>query len=118
MKSTVLNIFAMLFIIGSLVPLYLGFNHMFVYDSGEYGDSQNAYVGGDAYNFIINGTYATAFFVLFGALFTAGLIMYAISTFDKMRVAHVQVTLPSLSDLERNAVTLEENKESSNHENQ
>ena len=24
----------------------------------------NAYVGGDAYNYIINGTYATAFFVL------------------------------------------------------
>lgn len=27
-------------------------------------ESVNAYVGGDAYNFIINGTYTTAFFTL------------------------------------------------------
>lgn len=36
------------------------------YENSEYswGDHINAWVGGDAYNYIINGTHATAFFVL------------------------------------------------------
>ena len=35
------------------------------YNSENYPSlNVNAYVGGDAYNYIINGTYATAFFVL------------------------------------------------------
>ena len=35
------------------------------YYNSEYSSRLvNAYVGGDAYNYIINGTYATAFFVL------------------------------------------------------
>ena len=39
---------------------------MLNYDSGDYYPYKyvNAYVGGDAYNYIINGTYATAYFVL------------------------------------------------------
>jgi len=39
---------------------------MYNYNSGESYpyNSVNSYVGGDAYNFIINGTYATAFFIL------------------------------------------------------
>ena len=44
----------------------LGFDKMFAYDNGEYYPYKyrNVYVGGDAYNYIINGNYATAFFVL------------------------------------------------------
>jgi len=45
--------------------LIVGFNKMFVY---VYHDldfmRKNAYVGGDAYNYIINSNYATAWFVL------------------------------------------------------
>ena len=39
---------------------------MFVYESSElyFEDSVNSYVGGDAYNFIINASYATGYFVL------------------------------------------------------
>lgn len=50
----------------SLVTLYEGFDKMFNYNSGDAYPHKyvNAYVGGDAYNFIINGTYATAYFVL------------------------------------------------------
>lgn len=46
--------------------LYKGFDKMFRYDSGDSYPHKyvNAYVGGDAYNYIINGTYATAYFVL------------------------------------------------------
>lgn len=50
----------------SLVTLFKGINKMVSYSSGDHYPykSVNAYVGGDAYNYIINGTYATAFFVL------------------------------------------------------
>ncbi len=46
--------------------LGLGFHKMFVYkppDSG-YDTITNVYVGGDAYNYIINANYATAYFSL------------------------------------------------------
>lgn len=45
----------------SLICIFVGFYKMYIYDEYEY---INAYVGGDAYNYIINGTYAVAFFVL------------------------------------------------------
>lgn len=53
------------FIISAIV-LGLGLDKMFNYDSGEYYpyEYHNAYVGGDAYNYIINSNYATGFFVL------------------------------------------------------
>lgn len=45
--------------------LYKGIDKMTNYHSDEIiALNQNAYVGGDAYNYIINGNYATAFFVL------------------------------------------------------
>lgn len=46
--------------------LYKGIDKMTNYYNSEYVTSlnKNAYVGGDAYNYIINGNYATAFFVL------------------------------------------------------
>lgn len=52
--------------IASSVMLYLGFDKMFVYNNGEYypHEYHNVYVGGDAYNYIINGNYSTGFFVL------------------------------------------------------
>ena len=45
---------------------YKGIDKMINYNSGDYYPYKavNAYVGGDAYNYIINGTHATAFFVL------------------------------------------------------
>lgn len=44
----------------------IGFDKMINYynPDSSYLLSHNAYVGGDAYNYIINGTYATAYFVL------------------------------------------------------
>ncbi len=51
----------------------MGFYKMFAYNNPEtvrYSDQPvNAYVGGDAYNYIINANYATAYFVL--AIFCA-----------------------------------------------
>lgn len=52
--------------LGGCITLYKGIDKMTHYYNSEYSftSSVNAYVGGDAYNYIINGTYATAFFVL------------------------------------------------------
>ena len=46
--------------------LFKGIDKMTNYYNSENYPSlnENAYVGGDAYNYIINGNYATAFFVL------------------------------------------------------
>jgi len=59
-------------IMASMASIGMGFYKMFVYRNSD-SDSEyfvssdfnkNAYVGGDAYNYIINGTYTTAYFVL------------------------------------------------------
>ena len=63
--------------IGAAVSSFYGFHRLFVYRTpGEYSFSEpsaNYHVGGDAYNLIINGNHATAFFVLALALVTLGL---------------------------------------------
>ena len=52
--------------LGGCITLYKGIDKMTNYYNSEYSSRLvNAYVGGDAYNYIINGTYATAFFVLY-----------------------------------------------------
>lgn len=48
----------------SLVSILFGLYKMFVYAGTSLRHPINAYVGGDAYNYIINANYATAFFVL------------------------------------------------------
>lgn len=59
-------------IVLSVIPLFMGFYKMFAYS--ESYPPVNAYVGGDAYNFIINSNYATGFFVLTVGLLIAGLV--------------------------------------------
>ncbi|WP_077329674.1 hypothetical protein [Virgibacillus siamensis] len=49
----------------SVIFVVMGFYKMFVYSNEEFGDNNiNAYVGGDAYNYIINSNYAAAYFLL------------------------------------------------------
>lgn len=49
----------------AFISVIIGFYKMFAYELGsEYTAGINAYVGGDAYNYIINANYSTAFFVL------------------------------------------------------
>lgn len=65
---------SVIFIIIGVIMLGIGFFKIWFYEnpSSRYNsdylyddeDSINAYVGGDAYNYIINGTYFTAFSVL------------------------------------------------------
>ena len=75
--------------IGAVISSFYGFYRLFVYQApGNYSFSKpaaNYHVGGDAYNLIINGNHATAFFVLALALVTLGLgveIILAIKSLD------------------------------------
>ena len=65
---------AVIFYLMSIVMLYKGYDKMTNYYNSEHYSSisVNAYVGGDAYNYIINGTYATAFFVLSAGFMITG----------------------------------------------
>ena len=65
---------AVIFYLMSIVMLYKGYDKMTNYYNSEYYSSisVNAYVGGDAYNYIINGTYATAIFVLSAGFMITG----------------------------------------------
>ena len=62
----------------SVIFIGLGFHKMFAYNNpdGRIGEAVNAYVGGDAYNYIINANYATAYFAL--AVFCAVIGMTAV----------------------------------------
>lgn len=61
--------------IGMLISISIGFHKMFVYANPEssYLESKNVYVGGDAYNYIINSNLSTAWFVLAGVFSIIGL---------------------------------------------
>jgi len=75
------------FLILSCVFYYKGFDKMTNYYNPEYSwrSGQNAYVGGDAYNYIINGTYSTSFFVLATGFMLAGLLLIIIYYLSKSR---------------------------------
>lgn len=59
-------VFSIVTYIISTVFIGLGFHKMFAYNNGESYPYKlvNAYVGGDAYNYIINANLATAYFIL------------------------------------------------------
>ena len=65
-KISVWSIMSGCSLVCGFYTLYQGIDKMTNYYNNENYPSLNvnAYVGGDAYNYIINGTYATAFFVL------------------------------------------------------
>lgn len=78
-KSAIKNAFliiATIFYIVSAVMLYKGYDKMTNYYNSEYSTSNNvnAYVGGDAYNYIINGNYASGFFILSMGFMIAGTV--------------------------------------------
>jgi hypothetical protein len=63
--KSALIVVALIFYIVAGVMFYKGYDKMANYKNSDYSSlNVNAYVGGDAYNYIINGTYATGFFVL------------------------------------------------------
>lgn len=84
-KLSIWSILSIISVICSIIMLSLGIDKMTNYYNGDYY-SVNAYVGGDAYNYIINGTYSTSYFVL-TAMFALGaiglLIVHYLSAISK-----------------------------------
>lgn len=73
-KDSKFKVLAILSFLASVIFMAVGFYKMYVYDNGEITDVYtNAYVGGDAYNYIINGTYAISFFVLMATFALMGM---------------------------------------------
>lgn len=81
----ILKIFGVIFFLAFAFMCYKGYDGMTNYENssydyenyeilGDYEDNKNAYVGGDAYNYIINGTHATAFFVLAVGFLISGIL--------------------------------------------
>ena len=103
-----LIIVAVVFFIMSAIMLMQGNNKMTKYNNSEKYPSNNvnAYVGGDAYNYIINGNYATGYFVLAIGFLLAGIlclvtnaIVYAIND-SSNRLSEVQQINHSGKELE------------------
>lgn len=77
-RSKRLQIISAAFYLLAIIMLLIGVHKMTQYRNSEYSPSRNvnAYVGGDAYNYIINGNYATGFFVLsMGSMITGTLFV-------------------------------------------
>lgn len=74
-KRTLFVIAIALYVVSGIM-LYKGYDKIANYYNSEYTTSNNvnSYVGGDAYNYIINGNYATGFFVLSMGFMVAGTI--------------------------------------------
>ena len=85
------SITAVISFLCAFFTFYKGYDKMAHYHSSEYSSlAKNAYVGGDAYNYIINGTYATSYFVLTTMFVLAAIgliIVHYVSRMEKAKVA-------------------------------
>lgn len=79
--STLLIVVSAILLVISLKCLMDGFNYKNEYINSEDYPSinVNAYVGGDAYNYIINGTYFTGYMVLGGSSGIASVLLFCLS---------------------------------------
>lgn len=69
----------------SIVMIGMGIYKYLVYSNPEYGNKTNVYVGGDAYNYIINSNYTTGFYVLatmFALVGIGCIIIYYLTKID------------------------------------
>lgn len=79
---------AIIFYLLSLLSIAKGLYHLLVYENGDYSWNRvNAFVGGDAYNYIINSNHATAWFVLALVFAVIAGTSTISSKLDKLRVS-------------------------------
>ena len=66
----------------------------------DYDDNVNAYVGGDAYNYIINGTYFAGFMALTGTmyLYATGLFCTSLLLNNKKQTVEVRPTSDTIAE--------------------
>lgn len=89
----------------SFFTLHKGIDKMTNYYNSENYPSLNvnAYVGGDAYNYIINGTYATAFFVLTAMFVLAAIGLMILHYISREKPVAAQTIQKSfIEDIESN----------------
>lgn len=81
--SKCLLVLSLIFIIIGAFFLYKGYDVKNNYYNSEYSSiaSENAYVGGDAYNYIINGTYFSGYMCVGMGCFTIAAIFLTGSIF-------------------------------------
>ena len=85
-NSFELMLFGWLCYIGAVVSIGYGLSKIMMYKNFGSDLSSlnvNAYVGGDGYNYIINGTYATTFCVLAAALAIIGSTCFIVNAINK-----------------------------------
>ncbi len=73
----------------TLVFVWLGFDKIMNYRNSDYGENVNAYVGGDAYNYMINSNYFGAYFTLALVCAVIGSTIVIVGKLDQFRVAVV-----------------------------
>ena len=95
------------FIVIGIIFLCIGFYKLLVYENPDsyYLDSVNAYVGGDAYNYIINATY----FAAYSILGTGSLIIATISgvgavflSVEDEKKTEIKEKVSTIEDIESN----------------
>jgi len=72
----------------SVIFGWIGFDKILNYENPEdsyLSDPVNSYVGGDAYNFVINSNYATAYFVLSLIFVVIGCTLLIVQSIEKTR---------------------------------
>lgn len=110
-KSSVWKVLSGISFFVSLIFLYMGFDKIYSYDNGELYPYtyHNAYVGGDAYNYIINGNYATAFFVLTLTFAMLGIGFCVLAYLSKISLALPEPVIPQCACEDNASESSEEN---------
>lgn len=101
-----LKITAVILILLGICFIMIGFSKKNNYSNGSYS-SKNAYVGGDAYNYIINSGYFTGYVTLGGLVSVGGVVLYSTAILATANNNSYENLAPNQSKDEN-----EENKES------
>ena len=94
-----------LFIILGIILVGIGFYKYLIYENSGYSNRVNAYVGGDAYNYIVNGTYFIAYSVL-------GVGSFIIATITGVGAVFLSVDKNTSMDIEQKQISELEDIES------
>ena len=93
---------AIIFFLFAAILLFKGYDKLNNYKNSDsyYSTSVNAYVGGDAYNYIINGTHATAYNILAIGDLLAGILLICTGVLYNQSVEKYELKYKSKKDIE------------------
>lgn len=79
-KSSYFKIASCVLLILGCIFIGIGFNKKNTYSNGDITSPENAYVGGDAYNYIINASYFAGYVTLGSISSLSAIILYSTAT--------------------------------------